>query len=256
MHRNPHGLPTFLFLVFIGTLIYNLLAFPFSSNNRYKAYFQQTVDLDSGLNHVTLVGIEEYIRDIITFIPSASGQHIDCTLRPSIRDGLSFCSYEGPAPQVVNNVKDGIPPEKGMADWLSYNVTRAKGENKATFHISGLETKACIIRWDEPFTAFHVHGAASSNGKWADVPPSGSDQIKLWHRDWNREWVVDVEWLVSPGKNAGEEGRSGRVVCLWSDHNTPGTIPALDEVQKFAPAWTSVVKLMDGLVEGSKAFVV
>ena len=256
MHRITHQLPTFLFLIFIGTLVYNLVAFPFSENNRYKAYFQQTVDLDSGLNHVTITGIEEYVRDIITYIPSASGQSIDCTARPSIRDGLSFCSYEGPAPQVVNNVKDGIPPEKGYANWLTYSVTRVEGENKATFHISGLETKACIIRWDEPFSAFHVHGAASNNGKWSDVPESGSDQIKLWHRDWNREWVVDVEWPISQGKEAGEEGRTGRVVCLWSDHNTPGTIPALDEVQRFAPAWTSVVKMMDGLVEGSKAFVV
>ena len=255
-HRITHHIPTFLFLIFIGTLIYNLVAFPFSANNRYKAYFQQTVDLDSGLNHVTLAGIEEYIRDIITYIPSAAGQPISCTSRPSIRDGLSFCSYEGPAPKVVKNVKEGIPPEKGFQDWLSYNVTRAKGENKATFHISGRETKACIIRWDEPFAAFHVHGAASSDGKWADVPDSGSDQIKLWHRDWDREWVVDVEWPVSEGKKEGDEGRSGRVVCLWSDHNELGTIPALDEVQRFAPEWTSIVKLMDGLVEGSKAFIV
>ena len=256
MHRITHHLPTFLFFVFIGTLIYNLVAFPFSSNNRYKAYFQQTVDLDSGINRVTLTGIEEYIREIITYIPSASGQTIDCKTRPMIRDGLSFCSYEGIAPKVVDNINHGIPPEKGMADWLTYNVTRVEGENKATFHISGLETKACIIRWDEPFTAFHVHGAASNDGRWSDVPDTGSDQIKLWHRDWNREWVVDVEWPVSRGKNPGDEGRSGRVVCLWSDHNMPGAIPALDEVQKFAPDWTSTVKMMDGLVEGSKAFVV
>jgi hypothetical protein len=256
MHRITHHLPTFLFLIFIGTLIYNLLAFPFSANNRYKAYFQQTVDLDSGINRVTLAGIEEYVKDIIAVIPSASGQSIECTQRPDVRPGLDFCSYEGPAPAVIGNVKDGIPPEKGFSDWLTFNVTRPKGQNKATFHISGLETKACIIRWDEPFCAFHVHGAASNDGKWSDIPDTGSDQIKLWHRDWDREWVVDAEWPISEGKEAGEEGRSGRVVCLWSDHNMPGTIPALDEVQRFAPTWTSVVKLMDGLVEGSKAFIV
>ena len=253
-HRITHQIPTFLFLIFTGTLIYSLVAFPFSAGNRYKAYFQQTVDLDSGINHVTLVGIEEYIRDIITYIPSAQGQPISCIERPAIRDGLSFCSFDGLAPKVVSNVRKGVPPEKGFEDWLSYNVTRPQGHNKATFNISGLETKACIIRWDEPFSAFQVHGAAPSDGKWADVPESGSDQIKLWHRDWDREWVVDVEWPVSEGKKEGDEGRSGRVVCLWSDHNQPGTIPALDEVQRFAPEWTSIVKVMDGLVEGSKAF--
>ena len=152
-------------------------------------------------------------------------------------------------------MEEGVPPEKGYADWLSYNVTRVSGTNKATFHISSLETKACILRFDDPFTKFHVHGAAT-DGKFDDVPESGSDQIKLWHRDWNKEWIVDVEWPVSEGKTEGEEGRSGRVVCLWSDHNVQGTIPALDEAQRFAPPWTSIIKLMDGLVEGSKRFAV
>ncbi|CAG8951426.1 hypothetical protein HYFRA_00007342 [Hymenoscyphus fraxineus] len=256
IHRITHHLPTFLFLIFIGTLIYNLVAFPFSGQNRYKAYFQQTVDLDTGINHVTVAGLETYVRQIIAEVPSAAGQKIDCTTKSAIRDGLSFCSYHGPAPKVVDNVKGGVPPEKGYQDWLSYNVSRVSGENKAKFHISGQETKACIIRFQDPFSAFSVEGAAKSDGKWADVPESGSDQIKLWHRDWNREWVVDVEWPVSAGKQVGEEGRSGRVVCLWSDQNVPGTIPALDELQRFSPQWTSIVKLMDGLVEGSKAFVV
>jgi len=256
MHRITHHIPIFLFFVFIGTLIYNLTAFPFSPNNRYKAYFQQTVDLDTGLNRVTLVGLEQYIRQIIAFVPSAAGQDITCTKDPQVRSGVDFCSYDGSAPSVVKNVQDGIPPELGYKDWLHYNVTRSPAQNKATFHISGQETKACILRFDDPFSAFHVHGAAPSDDKWADVPDTGSDQIKLWHRDWDREWVLDVEWPVSEGKKVGEEGRSGRVVCLWADHNWPGTIPALDEVEGFAPEWTSIVKLMDGLVEGSKRFVV
>jgi hypothetical protein len=253
MHRITHHLPTFLFLIFIGTLIYNLVAFPFSANNRYKAYFQQTVDLDTGLNTVTISGIEEYVRLIISAIPSAAGQTISCTKKPQIRAGVDFCTYVGPAPEVVTRITDGVPPEKAYGSWLTYNATRVPNENQASFIISGLETKACILRFDDPFTAFNVEGAAK-NDAWADVPESGSDQIKLWHRDWDREWKVDVEWPVSEGKAVGEEGRSGRVVCLWSDNNTPGTIPALDEVKRFMPAWTSVVKSMDGLVEGSKGF--
>jgi hypothetical protein len=256
MHRITHHIPSFLFLIFLATLIYNLSAFPFSASNRYKAYFQQTVDLETGINRVELIGLEEYIRDIISYIPSAAGQSISCDKKPTIRDGVSFCSYEGIAPKVVDNVKDGVPPEKAFNDWLTYNVTRMHGHNKATFHISGLETKACIIRFDEPFAAFSVQGAAPNDEKWPEVPESGSDQIKLWHRDFDREWVVDVEWPVSEGKELGEEGRNGRVVCLWSDHNNPGLIPALDELQRFAPVWTSIVKSMDGLVEGSKPFVV
>jgi hypothetical protein len=256
VHRITHQIPTFLFVVFIGTLIYNLTAFPFSGQNRYKTYFQQTVDLDSGINHVTLAGLETYIREIISTVPSAVGQEISCNTQPDIRDGLTFCRYVGPAPKVVDNVKPGVPPGKGYAEWLNYNVTRKSGENKATFHISGQDTKGCIIRFDDPFSAFKILGAAKNGAKWTDVPESGSDQIKLWHRDWDRAWEVDVSWPVSDNKKAGEEGRSGRVVCFWSDQNVPGTIPALDEVNRFSPEWTSVVKLMDGLVEGSKRFVV
>lgn len=48
----------------------------------------------------------------------------------------------------------------------------------------------------------------------------------------------------------------GKVVCLWSDANTEGVIPALDEVKKFMPVWSAVTKAADGLVEGSKRFMV
>ncbi|RAL58534.1 hypothetical protein DID88_003982 [Monilinia fructigena] len=126
------------------------------------AYFQQTVDLDTGLNRVTLVGIEEYIREIIAQIPSAAGQAINCEENPRIRSGLSFCSYEGLPPKVVDNIVESVPPEKGYHDWLTYNVSRVPGENKATFHISGIETRACILRFDEPFSEFKVHGGAKS----------------------------------------------------------------------------------------------
>ncbi|KAG9245202.1 putative zinc metalloprotease [Calycina marina] len=255
IHRISHQLPTFLFLVFAGTVIYNLLAFPFSSTNRYKAYFQQTIDLDGGVNSVTILGIEEYVRQIVSEIPSTSGQKLSCSKQKATRAGMSLCSYTGIPPQVVKNVKSGVPPQKGYKDWISLNITRTNGTNRATFRILAKETKQCIIRFDDPFSVFHVHGAAS-NPKWKGVPEQGSDQIKLWHRDWNKEWKIDVEWPISSGKKSGDEGRSGRVACGWADHNGQGTIPALDEFQRFAPEWTSAVKMSEALVEGSVAFVV
>lgn len=247
MHRITHHVPTFLFFVFVATLIYNLTAFPFSGNNRFKAYFQQVVDIDNGTNTVALAGTEEYVREIISYIPSAAGQSISCHANPNIRGGLAFCDYEGPMPDLAG-------PEIGYKYWFAYDASRGRGENKAQFHIWAEDTKACAIRFDEPFTSFQVQGAAPNDGKAGDV--GESDQIKLWHRDYKREWVVDVEWAVSEGKQPGDEGRSGRVVCLWSDQNQPGVIPALDEIQMFMPAWTSVVKLSDGLVEAHKKFVV
>jgi hypothetical protein len=46
------------------------------------------------------------------------------------------------------------------------------------------------------------------------------------------------------------------VVCMWSDANVEGTIPALDEALRFVPAWVAVTKLSEGLVEGRRAFEV
>ncbi|RKF71529.1 Vacuolar membrane protease [Golovinomyces cichoracearum] len=247
-HRITYHVPMFLFIILIGTSIYNLIAFPFSAQNRYKAFFQQTVDLDTGSNNVTIAGIEEYVREIISYIPSAAGQSINCCVHPEIRSGLSFCSYEGKAPNVLRKSNGA----NGFENWLSYNLTRVEGENKAVFHILGHETKACAIRFNQEFSFFKVHGATSHHG---DVI-KGGNQIKLWHRDWEREWIVEVEWPVSEDKKPGEEGRSGEVVCLWSDHNELGTIPALDELERFMPDWATSVKLSEGLVEGRRAFVI
>ena len=253
-HRITYHAPSFLFMILIGTLIYNLSAFPFSLNNRFKAYFQQTIDLDTGINQVTLAGLEKYVLKMIHAMPSAAGQDIKCESRSQVRAGLSHCFWQGIAPEVVDEVRDGVPPEQYYDGWLHYTAMRDFAENKATFHILGKETRACVLRFDDPVSRVYVHGAADNNGQWADVPESGSDQIKLWSRDWNKTWEVDVEWHASNGKQPGEEGRSGRVVCLWSDHNGPGIIPALDEVMGFSPVWSTVTKLSDGLVEGSKAF--
>ena len=65
---------------------------------------------------------------------------------------------------------------------------------------------------------------------------------------------MDVEWPVGDGKAMGEEGREGRVVCLWSDANRQGVIPSLEEARRFVPEWVGISKLADGLVEGSMEF--
>ncbi|OBT76782.1 hypothetical protein VF21_04473 [Pseudogymnoascus sp. 05NY08] len=252
LHRFTYHLPTFLFLLFTGTLIYNLTAFPFSAENRYKAYFQQTIDLDTGSNLVTISGLETFVRELIKDIPSASGQDIECTTRP-LRAGVTFCSYTGTPPQVVPGVP-GVPPEKSYADWLSYTATRERGTNKATIRVSGKNTRSCAIRFARPVKDVKVTGAGTDTR--FDVVPQqvGSGEVKLWKREWEGEWEVEVEWGVGEGKKVGEEGMEGRVVCLWADFNERGVIPALDEVVAFVPGWVGVSKLSDGLVEGSKAF--
>jgi hypothetical protein len=251
IHRWTYHIPTFLFLVFIGTTIYSLVAFPFSANNRYKAYWQQTVDLDTGINEVAVSGLEEYVRPIIAAIPSAAGQPIVCG-GSNFRSGVTSCTYTSLPPSVIP-VKDGVPPETTYKDWLTFNVTREEGTNTATFTIQGKDTRTCAIRFDGIITSLSVAGAGSDD-RFEKVPESGSKEVKLWHRNWNEPWEVTVEWPVSEGKKLGEEGLDGRVVCGWSDVNKQDVIPALDEAYRYAPEWVAWSKWNDGLVEGSKGF--
>ena len=255
LHRHTYHIPTFLLLVFAGTTIYNLTAFPFSANSRLKLFFLQSVDLDTGINTVSLTGVSRgpYLQKAISSLPSAAGQDFTCT--PSTRRlDLTECSWKGLAPRVVPNTHPHIPPEQTYRDWLVFIATRdPDGKPEAHFYVSGLETRACKILFNKPITDFSVHGADSS-GRFEKVSESGSKELRLWSRTWGRGWDVHVKWEGDDETNG--DGMDGKVVCLWSDANAIGTIPALDEVKRFAPVWVAVSKSQDGLVEGSKAFLV
>ncbi|KAL8831545.1 MAG: hypothetical protein Q9170_005245 [Blastenia crenularia] len=271
IHRYTYHIPIFLFLIFIGTLIYNLLAFPFSANNRLKVYFDQRVDLDTGINTVSLTGIKDgpYLQDVIASLPSTAGQEITC-IDSEIRLGLKTCSWQGLAPEVVPSLPLplGIPPQFGYRNWLSFNVTYGNyTRNEARITLSGKNTRACKILFDTPISDFSVEGAGSDK-RFEKVSKEGSKEIRLWSRTWEKPWHVKVRWKGEDGNSPSlapnllrhqqkrASGLNGKVVCLWSDANEPGVIPALDEVWMYAPTWATVSKNSDGLVEGSKRFMV
>ncbi|KAK5257627.1 hypothetical protein LTR16_000034 [Cryomyces antarcticus] len=250
LHRFTFHIPTFLFLVFVGTLVYNLFAFPFSPNNRLKVYFVQQVDLDSGLNRVSLTGLADYVEQIIAEIPSAHGSSVCGDPEWSNRAGLTTCSWDGLPPRVVSSLPEGVPPEKGYAEWVDYNVSHTEAKNEATFTLFGKNTRACRLLFNSPISDFHVEGAASDS-RFEPVAEAGSTEIRLWSREWEKPWTVHVSW-----KGEGEVGLDGKAVCLWSDANESGTVPALDEIRRFMPVWSAVSKGSDGLVEGYKHFSV
>ncbi|KAJ9637177.1 hypothetical protein H2199_007463 [Coniosporium tulheliwenetii] len=260
IHRFGYQIPTFLFLLFIGTVVYNLMAFPFSPNARLKVYFVQQVDLDTGVNTVSLTGLESYVRDIVAQIPSAAGQEITCTAPDyGAREGLSKCMWEGIAPRVVPPAHPEIPPEKGYQDWLSYNISRVENATEAVISLKGKNTRACRLYFDKPIEDLHVEGSAAPDATHKPVGENGSTEVRLWSREWGRGWNVHVKWKAEEkaDADAGDgngEGMDGRVVCLWSDANESGVVPALEEVRMFMPSWAQVSKLGDGLVEGSKRF--
>lgn len=247
IHRYTYHLPMFLMLVLLGTLIYNLVAFPFSETNRVKLYFMQEVDLDDGSNRASLTGMPPFVSDVAKDLPSAAGQNVSCAWLGT----RSQCDWAGLPPRVAAQHPDDDQPP--MADWLSFDISRSTNGSRARFEVSGLNTRACKIVFDRPISSFHVDDGAV-DPRFPHTSPTGIREVRLWSRTWARTWHVDVEWEF-PGSDAdSDQDLSGRVVCLWSDHNQVGLIPALDEILQLAPVWVAVSKLSDGLVEGSRAF--
>ncbi|KAF8536516.1 hypothetical protein BDD12DRAFT_748261 [Trichophaea hybrida] len=248
-HRISYHVTTFIFVVFIGTLIYNITAFPFSEKYRLKVYFQQSVQLESTINTAYLVGHPDFVEDIVTnYIPSAQGQQV--TVEPDpLRVGLNRVSWDAQSPAVVPGIS-GVPPEVMMKDWVQYNLTKLD-KGKARISLNGRNTRACKLQFSKPVKEVSVWGNHKMLGK--PVPEQGSVEVRLWSRTWEGGWVVNFSW------DASEEspGLEGKAICLWSDANDARTeIPALWEVEQFLPSWAVVSKLADGLVEGWRPFMV
>ncbi|KAJ9607567.1 hypothetical protein H2200_007645 [Cladophialophora chaetospira] len=259
LHRFTWHVPIFLLLVLIGTLIYNLTAFPFSMDNRLKLFFQQQVDLEGGNNTVSLTGVTPFALRAVSYIPSSAGQEIICSnAGPGDRQE---CSWTGILPNVANS-KSAMPQiENQYSSWLTFNATRLNATNSghaARFVLYGKNTRACKLVFDTtPIKTFQVEGQAASDTRFPSVPEDGSSEIRLWSRTWGKAWTVDVSWdTPTPeiAKASGNGTMSGKVVCLWSDANRNGVIPAFDEAIHYVPDWVAITKLGDGLVEGYKRF--
>ena len=117
------------------------------------------------------------------------------------------------------------------------------------------------MHFDKPITQFQVAGSAidsrfPSNPSLEDGTEDGVREIRLWSRTWENQWVVDVEWASGEDINDEKDTLTGKATCLWSDANTQGAIPALDEVIQYSPDWVAITKLDAGLVKGSRSFEV
>ena len=245
LHRFTYHLPTFLFLLCIGTVIYNVAAFPFSRDHRLKVYFIQRVNCDTGANLVSLTGLDGYVQRIVGELPSAQGKQVSC-MEPdhANRKELTKCEWEGDPPIVASRLS---PLHNQTDSWLDFETYKGNITNRATIQVVGHDTRACRIDFDQPVLDLAVAGAVS-DPRFNAVGKAGSLQVRLWHREWSQPWNVSVTW------NAKEHSKlSGKVVCLWSDANTGG-IPAFDEAQHYLPVWAIPTKLSDGLVEGYKQF--
>jgi hypothetical protein len=248
IHRFTYQVPTFLLLVCIGTIIYNLVAFPFSRDHRLKVYFLQEIQCDTGKNTVSLTGLSGYVQNIIDAIPSAQGQNITCA-KPAMasRRELTTCSWPGLSAHVAPAPIARFTNKTRLENWLDYSIEKPTNASEAKISISGRNTRGCRIYFDLPIMELEVEGGVS-DPRFDPTGDQGSTELRLWHREWSQPWNVSVKWDGAKGAHL-----SGKVACLWSDANG-GAIPAFDEVLHYMPVWSIVSKFGDGLVEGSKRF--
>lgn len=253
LHRFSYHIPTFLFLVFIGCLIYNLLAFPFSRESRMKYFVVQQMDLSTGVNNVSISGLDGYIQTIAAEMPSAAGQPIPCR-DSTLRKGLTECLYHGLAPNVVPKGYPGLSTSRNSSakhaykSWLDLNITR-HGDS-AEFSLRGLNTKHCRISFDHAVSQVVIEDGGADPRMQA-VPEDGSKVVYLFSRTWDKTFKLNVTW-----EEGGAKGQKGVATCLWEDVNQPGTLPMFDELKRFEPFWSAATKTSNGLLEGFKSFEV
>ena len=251
IHRFTYHIPTFLFLVCVATVIYNLVAFPFSRDHRLKVYFVQRVNCETGINTVSLTGLDGYIQRIVGELPSAQGEQLNCTTpEVATRKELKTCEWQGLPAKVVPKTAEAAPfSNKTIATdrWIDYSIHKGNSSSKATIRVACQNSRAGRIVFDSPTTELAVAGAVS-DPRFKPVAPGGSREVRLWHREFGLPWNVAVTWNTEEASKL-----SGKIMCLWSDANT-GDIPAFDEVQHYLPVWAVPSKISDGLVEGFKHF--
>lgn len=218
IHRVTFHIPLILLAVLAGTLIYNLAAFPFSANNRYKVNFQQDLFVDDGTSTIKIIGVEEYVRAVVGELPSSYGKKVSCE-EAAASPLLAECSYNGAAaPPRIGGLPDGHGGNKTIADatpsshfaplkggktknrfqgLMDLNITRSNGGpdvNGATLSVDARGSKVCTLEFDQPISRFEIRGGAGVDTRFGEFPSQGVQNLQLYRRTWTGPWVVDVEW--------------------------------------------------------------
>jgi len=263
---NVHRLLTFIVLaVFILSTLYTWLAFPFTEQDPLKVYFTQTVDLNPSNTHVervttALTGPRQFLQShILPHLPSAYHASVACDDAPD-KPGLQTCKWE---------VGDDMTPSPGGNEWgndawISTSVVRT-GEHRARITVRGQNTRNCYIEvGNRKITQFAVSGDGEKGLQAGyKIPDDGLDTIRLWSRDFGKEFEVDIAWK-GPDDTVPIGGVSGRISCGWVEYESGtvgggqsgGRIPSLEEVIAFLPEWAVVSKSASALFNAGYYFQV
>ncbi|KAG2050937.1 hypothetical protein BDR06DRAFT_917279 [Suillus hirtellus] len=261
MHRWLNGV---ILIIFVLSTLYTYLAFPFSQETPLKVYFAQSVDLDTSRVVTALTGPRQFLSTaIIPRFPSAFEQPINCTNAPD-KLGLQTCKWEVGDAFVPSPGKNKRHYGQGLTSsldkWVTTSIKRT-GSNSARIKVQGLNTRSCTLEFSgKRVKRFSLSGDGGKGlQEGSEVPEDGLEQIRLWSRDWEKEFEVDVDFAGSEDEKA-----TGRVSCGWAEYEsatvgggrTGGKIPSLEEVLLFLPEWAVVTKSSAALFDAGWEFEV
>ncbi|RPB16223.1 hypothetical protein P167DRAFT_570928 [Morchella conica CCBAS932] len=234
-------MPNWTWLVqFLLARIYNIYAFPFTPDARFKTHFIQSIDLTTNQNRVKLTGNTGIINRVLPHLPSTFSTRIECGKGTpgAPLSGLMHCTWAGLAPNVTSDTSK-------VSIWVKHSIEKLADE-KARVMLQGKNTRACRLFFDKKnVTSIDILDSPSRDFG-SPLPTSGTNQLRLWSREPGRIWRVELAWDRSTDKEDEKvevlknekklkravdiAGRlEGRIVCLWSDTNGD-EIPALNEV--------------------------
>lgn len=248
MHRITRHVPLFLLVVFIATFIYNLVAFPFSTNYRYKLYFQEVIDVDAGTDIVSLSGLPEYVEAVVSSIPSAVSHDYNCSEKSS-RSGLTACKY------AVSLLSPHLVDGKEPADLITVTSSVSSDGRTANLQINAVDSKMCILELSRPVYGFKLQKGLPLDERFGSSPQNGMKSITLFRREWDGAWDVELQ-LTRDIHETDPKAFDVTAKCAYSDMNDEKTIPVLRELYQYMPKWAVISKAAVGLVEVRKKFTV
>lgn len=252
LHRIWCSVALPVLLIFVTTGIYNIYAFPFTPDARFKTHFIQSIDLTTNQNRVKLTGNTGIINRVLPHLPSTFSTPVECGKGTpgAPLSGLVHCTWAGLAPNVTSDTSK-------VSIWVKHSIEKL-ADGKARVMLQGKDTRACKLFFGKMNVTSIDILDSPSRAFGSPLPTSGTNQLRLWSREPGRIWRVELAWggstdkedeKVEVLKNEKELKRAvdvagkleGRIVCLWSDTNGD-EIPAFNEVVTYLPPWATVLK--------------
>jgi hypothetical protein len=158
-------------LIFVTTGIYNLYAFPFTADARFKTQFIQSIDLTTSQNRVKLTGNTGIINSVIPHLPSTFNNPVECGKEApgTPLSGLVHCTWTGLAPNVTSDTSK-------VSSWVEHSIEKlADGKARITFQ--GKNTRACRLFFDNKNVTSIDILDSPSRAFGSTLPVSGTKQL-------------------------------------------------------------------------------